>query len=228
MCAADGPRGEVFAMVADVTDEAQVLAFGAAVGAWRPHVNLLFNNAGVGGGGSFVTDDRAQWDKTFAVCWNGVYFTTRAFLPLLMNAEIGQVVNTSSVNGFWATLGPGVPHTAYCSAKFAVKGFTEALITDFAVNAPHLRASVVMPGWVGTSIVLNSERFHGGEVGTMTGFGEMFRDRAPVTAAQASTIILDAVKADEWRILIGDDASALDHAVRADPAATFRFALPSP
>ena len=108
-----------------------------------------------------------------------------------------------------------------------MKGFTEALITDFAVNAPHLRASVVMPGWVGTSIVLNSERFHGGEVGTMTGFGEMFRDRAPVTAAQASTIILDAVQADEWRILIGDDASALDEAVRADPANTFLFALPS-
>jgi hypothetical protein len=40
-------------------------------------------------------------------------------------------VNTSSVNGFWASLGPGMPHTAYSAAKFAVKGFTEALITDF-------------------------------------------------------------------------------------------------
>lgn len=226
LCAADGSRGEVLAVVADVADEAQVVAFAAAVAAWRPHVNLLFNNAGVSGGGSFVVDDRAQWDKTFAVCWNGVYLTTRAFLPLLMNAEIGQVVNTSSVNGFWASLLPGVPHTAYCSAKFAVKGFTEALITDFAVNAPHLRASLVMPGWIGTSIVSNSHRAHGGDVGAMAEFDELFRDNAPVTAAAAATIILDAVKADQWRILIGDDARALDEAVRADPDATHRFTLP--
>jgi len=49
-----------------------------------------------------------------------------------------------------------VPHTAYSAAKFAVKGFTEALITDLRVNAPHIKCSVVMPGHIGTNIVANS------------------------------------------------------------------------
>ena len=62
------------------------------------------------------------------------------------------VVNTSSVNGFWASIGPHLPQTAYAAAKFAVKGFTEALITDLRINAPHIKCSVVMPGQIGTSI----------------------------------------------------------------------------
>src|SRR5437667_251755 len=84
-------------------------------------------------------------------------------LVRLLAADAGHVVNTSSVNGFWASIGPTFPHTAYSAAKFAVKGFTEALITDFRLNAPHLRASVVMPGHIGTSIILNSGRYFGRE-----------------------------------------------------------------
>jgi NAD(P)-dependent dehydrogenase (short-subunit alcohol dehydrogenase family) len=142
----------------DVSEEAQVLAFRDAVCAEHEtdHVHLLFNNAGIGGGGSFLMDDRAEWDKTFAVCWFGVYYCTRAFLPLLVASPEAHLVNTSSVNGFWASLGPMTPHTAYSAAKFAVKGFSEALINDLRLYAPHVRVSVVMPGHVGTSIVLNS------------------------------------------------------------------------
>ncbi len=149
--------------VADVSDEAQVLAFRDAV--MREHetdcVHLVFNNAGIGGGGSLILDDREIWDKTFDVCWYGVYHGTRAFLPLLMAAEEGHLINTSSVNGFWASLGPDTAHTAYSAAKFAVKGFTEALINDFKLNAPHLSVSLVMPGHIGTSIVINSGRVLG-------------------------------------------------------------------
>jgi hypothetical protein len=72
-------------------------------------------------------------------------------------------VNTSSINGFWASLGPTVSHSAYSAAKFAVKGFTEALITDFRNNAPHLRAHVVMPGHIGTDIAINSGKLHGND-----------------------------------------------------------------
>ena len=168
MCAADGNPGEVLTFVADVSDETQVIAFRDTVAAWRPHVNLIFNNAGIGGGGSIVVDDRAQWEKTFHVDFWGVYYGTVNFLPLLMKADVAHVVNTSSVNGFWASLGPGIPHTAYSAAKFAVKGFTEALITDFRINAPHIRASVVMPGHIGTSIVLNSRKLLGSDPKEMT------------------------------------------------------------
>lgn len=143
----------------DVSDEAQVLAFRDAVPAAHgtDQVHLLFNNAGIGGGGSLTdANEREAWDKTFAVCFHGVYYGTRAFLPLLMAADAGHIVNTSSINGFWACMGPQVAHTAYSSAKFAVKGFTEALITDLRMHAPHVKCSVVMPGHVGTQIVANS------------------------------------------------------------------------
>jgi NAD(P)-dependent dehydrogenase (short-subunit alcohol dehydrogenase family) len=158
-CERAAPAGtRVTTHLCDVSEEAQVLAFRDAVRAAHAtdHVHLLFNNAGIGGGGSFVADERAEWDKTFAVCWGGVYYCTRAFLPLLIASPAAHLVNTSSVNGFWASLGPGLPHTAYSAAKFAVKGFSEALITDLRIHAPHVKVSVVMPGHVGTSIVANS------------------------------------------------------------------------
>jgi NAD(P)-dependent dehydrogenase (short-subunit alcohol dehydrogenase family) len=159
LCTAAAPRGtRVTTHLCDVADEAQVLAFRDAVKREHAtdHVHLVFNNAGIAGGGSVLADPREEWERVFAVCWYGVYYGTRAFLPLLVAAPEGWLVNTSSVNGFWASLGPAIPHTAYSAAKFAVKGFTEALIADLRVNAPHVGVSVVMPGHVGTSIVLNT------------------------------------------------------------------------
>ena len=87
-------------------------------------IHLLFNNAGIGGGGSLFTNTREAWERTFNICWGGVYLGVRTFLPLMLKADEGHIVNTSSVNGFWASVGPGVSHTAYASAKFAVKGFS--------------------------------------------------------------------------------------------------------
>lgn len=160
----EAPSGvRVTTFVADVADEAQMLAFRDDVLAEHQtdHVNLVFNNAGIGGGGSFLTGDRRDWDRTFGVVWTGVYNGCRAFVPLLVASDEGHLVNVSSVNGFWASIGPQTPHTAYSAAKFAVKGFTEALITDLRMNAPHVAVSVVMPGHVGTSIVLNSAEILG-------------------------------------------------------------------
>lgn len=155
----EAPAGtRVTTFVADVADEDQMSAFRDHVLAEHgtDHVNIAINNAGIGGGGSFVAGERSDWDRTFGVCWGGVYNGCRAFVPLLVAAEEAHLVNVSSVNGFWASIGPDTPHTAYSAAKFAVKGFTEALITDLRVNAPHVGISVVMPGHIGTSIVLNS------------------------------------------------------------------------
>jgi NAD(P)-dependent dehydrogenase (short-subunit alcohol dehydrogenase family) len=125
-------------------------------------IHLLFNNAGIGGGGSLFTNTREQWERTFDICWGGVYLGVRTFLPMLMKADEGHIINTSSVNGFWASVGMGVSHTAYSAAKFAVKGFTEALINDLRLNAPHIKCSVVMPGHIGTSILSNSRKIQNG------------------------------------------------------------------
>jgi NAD(P)-dependent dehydrogenase (short-subunit alcohol dehydrogenase family) len=221
---ADGADVRITTHHCDVSDEADVLRFRDEVVEQHStdHVHLLFNNAGIGGGGSMVTSSREAWDRTFDVCWFGVYYGTRAFLPLLVAAEEGHLVNTSSVNGFWASLGPDRPHTAYSAAKFAVKGFSEALITDLRVNAPHVKVSVVMPGHIGTSIVENSikhggEPFAGTDAAMMQVASDFFRESAPTTAARAATIILDGVRNEQWRILVGDDAERLDRAVRAEP-----------
>ena len=160
----DAPPGVlVSGYCCDVSAEEQVLRFRDEVLAQHSadHVDLVFSNAGVGGSASFVRDSREVWERTFAVDWWGVYYVARAFLPLLIASGDGVLVNTSSVAGFWATGGPGAPNTAYATAKFAVKGFTEALIEDLRTNAPQVRVALVMPGHVGTDIIANSRRAQG-------------------------------------------------------------------
>ncbi len=163
LCEAQRSGALVTTHLCDVSDERQVIAFRDAVTAQHGtrHINVLFNNAGIGGGGSFLKDSRAEWEKTFGVCWFGVYYCARAFLPLLVASDEGYIVNTSSVNGFWACLGRGTAHTAYSSAKFAVKGFSEALLVDLRLHAPHVKVAVVMPGHIGTSIVINTNKVLG-------------------------------------------------------------------
>ena len=259
-CRKLAPQGtRITTHLCDVSDERQVLAFRDEVveGHVTKCIHLLFNNAGIGGGGSMLADEREEWDKTFAVCWGGVYHCTRAFLPLLVASPGGHLINTSSVNGFWASLGPNIPHTAYSAAKFAVKGFSEALIGDLRVNAPHVKVSVVMPGHVGTSIIANSGAVLGrprpkemsgedlervrerlGRQGIPTdgasddqlraGLEMMevaFREMAPLSAAGAATQILDGVREERWRILVGKDAEALDRRVREAPEEAYEPAF---
>src|ERR1700730_12174446 len=185
----------------DVSEEAQVLRFRDELLAEHAsdHVDLVFSNAGIGGGGRFVNDRREDWERTFAVDWWGVYYCARAFLPLLIASGDGVLVNTSSVNGFWATLGPGTPNTAYCTAKFPGKGFTEALIEDLRTNAPQVRVAVVMPGHVGTDIVANSMRAHGilPEAGSLTDSQQERRGELIPRGALA-----DVATADEMREML--------------------------
>jgi NAD(P)-dependent dehydrogenase (short-subunit alcohol dehydrogenase family) len=247
----------------DVSDESQVLRFRDELLEKHAsdHVDLVFSNAGIGGGGSFVNDRREEWERTFAIDWWGVYYCARTFLPLLIASGDGVLVNTSSVNGLWAALGPGMPNNAYCTAKFAVRGFTEALIEDLRTNAPQVRVAVVMPGHVGTDILTNSRRALGqpdpadmsdaeleelipqrvraqlvragmlaegasaDELRQMISqFHADFRDKAPVTAAEAAAVILDGVRSGAWRILIGEDAKLIDERVRATPEAAYDYA----
>src|SRR5205823_1112891 len=106
-------------------------------------------------GSSFVVDDQAAWERTFAVCFGGVYNCTRAFLPLLVASDEGWIVNTSSNYGLVASGGTSEPSSAYSTAKFAVRGFSEALIADLRRHAPHVKVAAVFPGWVGTDLVAN-------------------------------------------------------------------------
>lgn len=248
LCRAAAPQGTMIsAYRADVAIEAEMNGWADAVRAAfdTDTIHLLINNAGIAGGGSFVAGDRAAWERTFNICFYGVIHGVRAFLPMLKNADAGHIVNTSSINGFWATLPSRSPHTAYSAAKFAVKGFTEALIIDLANNAPHITCSVVMPGHIGTEIAGNSMRIQGGVQKEITSLlasqgidpasmsedqiieiaNAGFRDTAPMSSAEAAKVILDGVKAGQWRILVGKDAEALDQAVRAHPEQAYTQAF---
>ena len=258
------PSGvQVTSHACDVSDEAQVLRFRDELLARHDsdHVDLVFSNAGTGGGESFVKSDRELWEQVFATDWWGVYYCARAFLPLLIASGDGVLVNTSSVNGLWAALGPGMPNNAYATAKFAVRGFSEALIEDLRINAPQVRVAVVMPGHVGTDIIANSMRARGlpepaqmsdaqieelipgdarrglAEAGLLAKdataddlrqlLAQMnadFRDKAPLSAAAAATIILDGVRSGAWRILVGEDAKKIDEMVRATPEDAYNWA----
>jgi NAD(P)-dependent dehydrogenase (short-subunit alcohol dehydrogenase family) len=257
------PAVRVTSHACDVSDEEQVLFFRDDLLRQHAadHVDLVFSNAGIGGAGSFVKDSRDDWERTFATNWWSVYYCARAFLPLLVASGDGVLVHTSSLNGLWAALGPGMPNTAYSTAKFAIRGFSEALIEDLRTNAPQVRVAVVLPGHVGTNIVANSRRAHGKpdprdmsdaqaeemipaharaglvKAGMLTEdaspddlralLGRIeadFRDKAPLSAADAATIILDGVRSGAWRILVGQDAQVVDAAVRARPEAAYDYA----
>jgi NAD(P)-dependent dehydrogenase (short-subunit alcohol dehydrogenase family) len=258
LCEADAAQGvKVTTHHCDIGNEEEILAFRDEVADQHgtEHINLLFNNAGIAGGASFVLSDRDEWERTFDICWYGVYHTTRAFFPMLMASDAGHIINTSSVNGFWACLGPSTPHTAYSSAKFAVKGFSESLLIDLRLNAPHINVSVVMPGHVGSHIGINTSKLFGhpdpedmtdehidqmrkrfASRGTDTSQhdNEQIRkiiaqqrtdwvEKAPLSPAQAAVIILDGVRENEWRILVGEDAANLDELTRADPKQLYRL-----
>lgn len=212
--------------ICDVSDEAALERFRDEVLDQHStdHITMLFNNAGIAGGGSMVTDPRQAWDRAFAVNWGGVYLGTRVFLPLLIAAPKSHIVNTSSIHGFWASLGADRANTSYSTAKFAVRGFTESLMQDLVLHAPNVQAHVVFPGHIGTNIAANTLAAHGIDPSTMPEMMEMssaFRNEAPTTAAAAATVILDAVRAGEWRILVGEDAHLLDSMVRDRPTEAY-------
>ena len=181
-------------------------------------IHFLFNNAGVGGGGSFVDGDRSQWERSFAINWGGVYTSTRVFLPLLKASDKAHIINTSSLCGFWASVNPHQPNTAYASAKFAIRGFTEALITDLRINAPHVKCSVVLPGVVGTPLFANTQEILTGKsMDDPVSFLNQFSDAAPTSVDEAVETILKGVSEEKWRILVGKDANFLDEMVRSKP-----------
>jgi len=252
-CATVKASEKIFIYKCDVSMEKDCVAFKEATLAHFDcsHVNLLFNNAGLSGGGSFVASPRDDWEACFNICWGGVYNMTRAFMPHLLNAKTGHIINTSSLNGLWACIGASQPHTAYSTAKFAVRGFTESLIVDLRLNAPHIGVSLVCPGHIGTDIVRSSQekayQLYGNEALQRTkkaflqdpllpdATKKFLEDASPeqvqqiieiladqfkntgMSASDAATYILNAVEANEWRVLPGKDAEQIDLEVRRRP-----------
>ncbi|KAI9010246.1 short-chain alcohol dehydrogenase [Hyaloraphidium curvatum] len=221
--AAAGHRVRITSHACDVSKEADWIRFRREVVSQHSadRVELLFNNAGIGGGASLVNSPRGEFERCFDVCYNGVYLGVITFLALLRAAPEARVVNTASAAAFFHMGSP-----AYAAAKAAVKGLTEALITDFRVNCPNVKASVVMPGHIGTGIFANTVTVQGNRIGRKgRELAKIFEEGAPVTADGAAEIILNGVRADKWRILVGADAEELDRMVRERPEEVYEPAF---
>ncbi len=198
----------------DVGEPDQITAFAAAASAAHPALNIVVNNAGVALLGQFGEIEQAQMEWLFNINFWGVVHGTRAFLPHLARQREAHIVNISSIFGIVAP--PG--QSAYCAAKFAVRGFSESLRHELAVANSPVRLSVVHPGGVATNIARNSR----------TGAGvtdnarrvqsiERFDALARTTPTAAAQRIITGIEKNQPRILIGNDARFMDLLQRFRP-----------
>lgn len=187
----------------DVADRAAMLAHADAVVAEFGVVNLVINNAGVALLAPVVEMTWEDLEWVMNIDYWGVVHGTKAFLPHLIASGDGHVVNISSVFGLI-----GVPtQSAYNSAKFAVRGFTEALRQEMLIENRRVGVSCVHPGGIRTNIVRNA-RADGG--GTSDEVRSRFDRIAITTPERAARIILRGVERNRSRILVGPDAYVLD------------------
>ena len=159
--------GRALALEMDVTDHASVVAAASKLRAAADHLDVLVNNAGMGGGEPVVGSDVERWRRTVDTNLTGMYLVTREALPLIPDG--GRIVNLSSVLGRF-----GVPgYTAYCASKHGVIGFTRALALELAPQ--RITVNALCPGWVDTEMAAQGMR-QGAEATGQT--FEEFRDKA--------------------------------------------------
>jgi short-subunit dehydrogenase len=199
----------------DIGEPAQIQDFAKTAIAAHPGINIVINNAGVALLGGFNELDQAQMEWLFNINFWGVVHGTRAFLPHLVQQREAHIVNLSSIFGIIAP--PG--QTAYCAAKFAVRGFSESLRHELAMANSPVRLSVVHPGGVLTNIVRNSRTGSGITDNARRAESiDRFDAIAKTTPPAAAQRIITGIEKNQPRILIGNDAKFMDLLQRFRPA----------
>ncbi|MCP1839149.1 short-subunit dehydrogenase [Bradyrhizobium sp. USDA 4524] len=199
----------------DVSEPDQITAFAEAAVTAHPSLNIVVNNAGVALLGEFGEFDQAQMEWLFNINFWGVVHGTRAFLPQLSRQREAHIVNVSSIFGIIAP--PG--QSAYCAAKFAVRGFSESLRHELAVANSPVRLSVVHPGGVATNIARSSRAGTGVTDNARRAESiERFDALARTTPTAAAQRIIAGIEKNQPRILIGKDAYFMDLLQRFRPA----------
>jgi len=199
----------------DVSEQEQIADFAKAAISAHPALNILINNAGVALLGQFDEIDQAQMEWLFNINFWGVVHSTRAFLPHLAGRPAAHIVNVSSIFGIVAP--PG--QTAYSSAKFAVRGFSESLRHELQMAGSPIRLSVVHPGGIKTNIVRNSRAGSGvTDNERRVQSIERFDAIAQTPAKDAALRIIKGIEKNQPRILIGGDARFMDLLQRFRPA----------
>ncbi|BCF90303.1 SDR family NAD(P)-dependent oxidoreductase [Paraburkholderia largidicola] len=202
----------------DVADRAAMYEWATDTARQHGRVNLVFNNAGVALSSTIDGMDYSDLEWIVGINFWGVVHGTKAFLPLLKSAGEGHIVNTSSVFGLFAQ--PGM--SGYNATKFAVRGFTEALRQELDLMKCGVSATCVHPGGIRTAIA-QSSRIAPNMVGFMIENEQQGKDDFEkffiTTADEAARVILDGVRRNKRRVLIGRDARAADWLARTLPAA---------
>ena len=209
---------KVLETVVNVADRAAVHAWADEVVREFGKVNLIFNNAGVAHAGTVEGSDYAEYEWIMNINFWGVMHGTKAFLPYLKATGDGHIVNISSIFGLFAQ--PGM--SAYNATKFAVRGFTEALRQELDMDACGVSASCVHPGGIKTNIAKTARmndslsKVTGQDADTAR---SQFHDQLlRTTPEKAAEVILNGVRRNQRRILIGGDAVASDLMQRSLPA----------
>ncbi|OZE95426.1 MULTISPECIES: SDR family NAD(P)-dependent oxidoreductase [Nocardiaceae] len=180
-------------------------------------VHQLYNNAGIAGNHPFSREDDGSFERIIDINMWGVVRGTRAFLPHLVASGDGHVVNISSLNGLLGYSGL----TAYCTSKYAVRGFTEALRVEMLTEKRPVRVTVVHPGGVRTNISADAV-----EASKEAGNWTPEKDRRAkayeakylkMLPAEAAKTIVDGVVKGKGRILVGRDTRMIDLLVRLLP-----------
>jgi NADP-dependent 3-hydroxy acid dehydrogenase YdfG len=206
--------GRVLTRVLDVRDAADQRRFADEVRDWLPApLAAVFNNAGVAVTASVLDGAPEDDDWLHEINFQGVVNGTRAFLPILVEQDSGVVVNTSSVFGL-----VGMPYqSAYCAAKFAVRGFTDSLRQE--LRGTGVRAVAVHPGGITTNIARNARirRDPEGLGRTKEQMAAQFEAMTMTSPDKAAAIIHKGVERGKARILVGPDAYAFDALARIAP-----------
>ncbi|BDX33667.1 acetoin dehydrogenase [Mycobacterium antarcticum] len=192
----------------DVTEREQFLLYADQINAHFGRVNQIYNNAGIGFSGDVEVSSFKDIERVMDIDFWGVVNGTKAFLPHLIASGDGHIINVSSVFGLFAM--PG--QAAYNSAKFAVRGFTEALRMEMTMAKNPVKVTTVHPGGIQTPIVRNMSGADGVDTATMA---QVFDAKLARTSPEkAANVILDGVARNKPRVLIGNDAKVFDLFVR--------------
>ncbi len=200
---------EVHSQFLNVAEREAVLTYADTVAAHFGKVNVIFNNAGIAHNGDIEKMEFKDIERVMDVDFWGVVNGTKAFLPHIIASGDGHIVNTSSLFGLLSE--PG--QSAYNSAKFAVRGFTEALNQEMIVAKHPVKVTCVHPGGVKTAIARNATS-SGDDPNheKLTAAFEKHMLRMP--AEKAADVIIRGVERNRARVLVGNDAKLLDLWVR--------------
>lgn len=192
----------------DVTERERFLLYADEVKDHFGKVNQIYNNAGIAFSGDIEVSQFKDIERVMDVDYWGVVNGTKAFLPHLIASGDGHVINISSVFGLFAV--PG--QAAYNSAKFAVRGFTEALRQEMILAKHPVKVTTVHPGGIKTAIARNATAADGLDQASLA---QAFDTKMARTSAErAAQIILEGVAKNKARVLVGTDAKIFDAIVR--------------